>query len=260
MKPCWTRRDIAERRRSFSGLIGLLVLLACLSCGPARAEGLPRSWVLWAWDRPEDLRFLKGRRDVAVAYFAADIELHEQHIVARRRGAHLRLAQDTPRFPLVHVRNARGRRPKGGPDQVAQLAEAIVSARRDADHLQIDWEAPATVRGFYAEVIAAVRRRLPAGAKLSATALVSWCQGDRWLDGLPVDEVVPMFFRMGPNGELYWRRHIDPKSGARPPCDGPFGLALDEPRRPPPRAGQIYLFNPRPWREGDLSDFIQRLP
>ena len=33
------------------------------------------------------------------------------------------------------------------------------------------------------------------------TALASFCVGDRWLDGLPVDEVVPMIFRMGTDNE-----------------------------------------------------------
>jgi len=33
--------------------------------------------------------------------------------------------------------------------------------------------------------------------KLSVTALAWWCRSPAWLDDLPADEVIPMFFRMG---------------------------------------------------------------
>jgi len=34
---------------------------------------------------------------------------------------------------------------------------------------------------------------------LSITALASWCAGDPWITGLPIDEAVPMLFRLGPD-------------------------------------------------------------
>ncbi len=38
------------------------------------------------------------------------------------------------------------------------------------------------------------------------TALASWCAGDDWLRDLPVDEAVPMLFRMGVEKNLFQRR------------------------------------------------------
>ena len=32
---------------------------------------------------------------------------------------------------------------------------------------------------------------------LTITALASWCDGDDWIDGLPVADASPMLFRMG---------------------------------------------------------------
>jgi hypothetical protein len=56
------------------------------------------------------------------------------------------------------------------------------------------------------DVLRAVRATLPAGRELSMTALASWCDTERWLGTAPVDEVVPMLFRMGPVGENPKRR------------------------------------------------------
>ncbi len=46
-----------------------------------------------------------------------------------------------------------------------------------------------------------LRQKLPQQIPLSMTALASFCVGDRWLDDLPVDEAVPMIFRMGPDDQ-----------------------------------------------------------
>jgi len=52
-------------------------------------------------------------------------------------------------------------------------------------------------RDFYRALLQDLRAQLPDNVPLSMTALASFCIGDRWLEGLPVDEAVPMIFRMG---------------------------------------------------------------
>ena len=80
-----------------------------------------------------------------------------------------------------------------------------------------------------------VRRALGTGVFLSITALASWCTPQSWMAGLPVDEVVPMFFRMG-------RTRVEPPL-AFPACQSSAGISLDEPGvRLPSSVRRIYTF------------------
>jgi hypothetical protein len=78
------------------------------------------------------------------------------------------------------------------------------------------------------------------------TALASWCEADHWIDGLPVDEAVPMLFRMG-HGERAPREF-------RPSlCKGSVGVSLDEPVTVPSRDARLYVFSPRAWTRADFE-------
>ncbi|HMB54606.1 MAG TPA: hypothetical protein VKU40_14915, partial [Thermoanaerobaculia bacterium] len=108
---------------------------------------------------------------------------------------------------------------------------------------------------FYAELLTDLRSRLPE-TPISITALASWCLGDPWLEAAwpgppPIDDAVPMLFRMGVD-EQRVRRHL--ASGgdfSSPLCRRSLGLATDEPQPPLPASWleerRLYLFHPRPW-------------
>ena len=106
---------------------------------------------------------------------------------------------------------------------------------------------------FYAGVLRTLRPELPRALPLSVTALVSWCGQGSWLREVPVDEAVPMLFRMG--GPRF-RGGIGRVRLAEPLCRTSVGLSTDEPW-PVDVAGlnpgtRIYLFAPRPWQEAQL--------
>ena len=90
---------------------------------------------------------------------------------------------------------------------------------------------------------------------LSITALVSWCAatpgpGD-WLSSLPIDEAVPMFFRMGGSS-----LSGESKAGfpiREPLCRGSIGVSADESWPPLNRSARVYLFAPRPWTQRQLA-------
>ncbi len=71
---------------------------------------------------------------------------------------------------------------------------------RQTPWLQIDFEARASQRQVVLDLLHDVRAGLPATTRLSMTALASWCDTETWLATAPVDEIVPMLFRMGPTG------------------------------------------------------------
>jgi len=76
--------------------------------------------------------------------------------------------------------------------------------------------------------------------------LASWCAGDNWLQDLPVDEVVPMLFRLGVNeGQFASRLQSDDDSFSQP-CHTAAGVSTDEKIYPPKRK-RIYIFSPTAW-------------
>jgi hypothetical protein len=120
--------------------------------------------------------------------------------------------------------------------------------------IQIDFDAVTSEREFYRALLGDLRKQLPDEVPLSMTALASFCVGDRWLSNLPVDEAVPMIFRMGTDD-----RPIRTLLGAghdfnEPLCRKSYGIALDEPVQMKfDETRRVFVFNKRPWTEKDFA-------
>lgn len=157
-------------------------------------------------------------------------------------------------LPVVHVEAAADAPADFTPAQrdavIAAVRRHAGTAAAGAGLLQLDFEAPFRQREAYHALVAAVHDALPAGVRLSVTALAHWCTQGDWLDRLDVDEVVPMLYRLGPHADD-WRRRFerDDASLARR-CRGPaLGFATNDP--PPPallaRAARPYWFDEAAW-------------
>jgi hypothetical protein len=156
--------------------------------------------------------------------------------------------------PVLHIESA----PDAPNEFTTTQQQAVLAAVRrqagtaaaGAGVLQIDFEAPARQREAYRALITAVRAALPTGVRLSITALAHWCTQSDWLDRLPVDEVVPMLYRLGPQADKWRKRftHGDPNLARR--CRGPaLGFATND---PPPlalltQATRPYWFDESAW-------------
>ena len=104
-----------------------------------------------------------------------------------------------------------------------------------------------------------VRGRLPASIPLSMTALASWCLDDDWVSGLPVDEVVPMLYRMGPDASditAYLRN-----GGKFGPAmsRNSVGLSLDAQVAGLAAGKRVYLFSPHPWTADSVRDAVEQV-
>ena len=60
------------------------------------------SFVLWAWERPEDLRFINPN-DTAVAFLANTIRLHLQRVIVRPRLQPLMVPEGTKLIAVVRI-------------------------------------------------------------------------------------------------------------------------------------------------------------
>ena len=89
------------------------------------------------------------------------------------------------------------------------------------------------------------------------TALASWCMDDHWLGGLPVDEVVPMLFQMGPAEQH--RQSAAAAGGLQgATCGGALGLSLDEPVALRAQGRRVYMFSPTRWTQPLVAEARRR--
>jgi hypothetical protein len=209
--------------------------------------------VLWAWERPEDLRFIDSAT-TGVAYLAATVDLQVDGTARFHfRQQPLRIPKDTSTIAVVRIESP----PRYVFPDPALIAASLaqISQRQDLKGLQIDYDARVSERNFYRALLDDLRRktRLPIGI----TALASWCDGDQWLSGQPLSEAVPMFFRMGP-GES---KGMSVRASG---CRDSIGLSTDEawPAGRPKGlrdAARVYVFNPHPWTKSDYDIVVGRV-
>ncbi len=221
---------------------GWLAAAMCLWCGcqrrPDQLPGFPRL-VLWAWERPEDLRFIDPH-STGVAFLARSVTWRGGGITARPRLQPLRVPPGTALMAVVRLDSRGLPLPDTGNVRQEILKAASV---RGVRALQVDFDARLSERNWYRQLLREVRAELNASMPLSMTALASWCDRDSWLDGAAVSDAVPMLFRMGA-GEPHGVRHVRATA-----CRASFGISTDELPAALPRGRRLFVFHPRPWDE-----------
>ncbi|HVS20203.1 MAG TPA: hypothetical protein VHD88_00070 [Pyrinomonadaceae bacterium] len=222
-----------------------------------RAAQVPQV-VLWAWERPVDLHFINPRQ-TGVAFLARTIRLHADEVVVRPRLQPLNLPEESRVIAVARVEADPRSKPDLSSRQSEKLADAIAEMAQlpNVANVQIDFGATRSERDFYRGVIIGVRQRLPEAVGLSITALASWCTDDDWLSDLPIDEAVPMLFRMGPDRQRVQNRIASGEEFAAEPCRGSYGISTDEPLRNLSIAKRLYVFNPDPWTENSVRSILE---
>ncbi len=228
-----------------------------------REQRFPRV-VLWAWEHPQDLSFLDPQR-VGVAFLAATVILRGESVEVLARLQSLQVPPGTFLMATVRIETPPGRSATAVPSfsrtQDVEAADAIAAVGRtpEVQGIQIDFDASASGRAFYRRLLNQVRRRLPPSKMLSMTALASWCVGDNWLAGLPVDEAVPMLFRMGPERREILLDLAVRGDFASATCHQSVGISTDEPLPKLPSGRRIYVFKPGPWTRASVEQVLREV-
>jgi len=209
-------------------------------------ESLPPV-ILWAWERPENLTFLDPQK-TGVAFLAKTITLRDDKTVVKPRLQPLQLARDTKLIAVVRIEIDRASLSSA---QLEQTAHEI-SSLSGVSVVQIDFDARVSERDFYRKLLQRVRYELSPSIGLSMTALASWCAGDNWIADLPVDEAVPMLFRMGVERRQFQRRLESGQPFEASICRNSAGVSTDEPVTVP-AVNRLYLFNPQPWTKDSFA-------
>ncbi|HEX7295861.1 MAG TPA: hypothetical protein VF251_08940 [Pyrinomonadaceae bacterium] len=219
-------------------------------------DSLPDT-VLWAWERPEQLDFIDTKR-IGVAYLAKTIQIRDNDLFVRPRLQPLILRPDTRVVAVVRIETPRF---QNGPlleSRIEQMADEIAEASEQPGvvAVQIDFDAKASERSSYRKLLVRVRELLPRSIPLSITALASWCAGDNWVSDLPVDEVVPMLFRLGVNRDQFAARLQSDEVPFSQPCHLSAGVSTDENIHPPKRK-RLYIFSPKPWTPSAVNAALE---
>ena len=244
--------------------MAVLMSLAALTPGSRAAVSSPQAprLVLWAWERPEDLRFL-GEQRVGVAYLAGTLNLHDQQVVIAPRRQPLRVPPNGYLIAVVRLEASRSRPPSFDDAQQRRVVQTIAGIARSHEvrEVQVDFDATASQRDAYRALLSALRAELRAERRLTMTALASWCMFDRWIDAapLPVDEIVPMVFAMGRGGPELSRRLATEGDFRSEQCRSAVGISTNDTSVSLPPKRRTYVFNPRPWTASAYASIRARL-
>ncbi|HEY9682227.1 MAG TPA: DUF3142 domain-containing protein [Oculatellaceae cyanobacterium] len=259
----------AQRTALTAALIAMSASLTVLArSSVARQPVAPPLRMLWAWERPEDLRFVDPRT-TGIAYLAATIKVKNDRISCLNRHQPLRVPDGAYLMAVVRIES------DGNLTETNQAAlDTIIMAvphllRPNLRGVQIDFDARKSERGWYKNFLIKLRETLPADLFLSMTSLASWCLGDDWITSsqLPTDEVVPMFFDMGADtrpigsfldsgntfGHTFKSIGISDKDTA---INRLIGKSVAGILKPIPR---VYMFSRTPWSQARVQNLMQEV-
>ncbi|HMT09146.1 MAG TPA: hypothetical protein PKA82_14170, partial [Pyrinomonadaceae bacterium] len=282
--------DVPVLRRATVALMAAILLSGCgpkpkNQVNPFADTEMPRK-IIWAWERPEDLRFLDPKL-YGVAFLAQTITLEQDRVDVRKRRQPLEIADGTYVIAVTRIETVKeyGKQPTKTPEMADRIAELVMTTldRRDVRGVQIDFDAVASERAFYRMIMKRLAESLiakeksddakhkeaiaaedaksehpdhsyPASVRLTMTSLASWCTGDAWFNDFPVDEAVPMVFEMGADSDKIKRYLANGNDWTEPLCRASYGLSLEEGRFDGMKDGRrMYYFSNKPWKASDLE-------
>ena len=236
-----------------SSLRLLAIALSC-ACAIAHAGSAPPpGGIAWMWDGAR----LPQPLPAEIAPVFQQILFRGTQVLVRPGHPPRGLPPGVRVTPVVHVEMSVVRPPVGFDTHEAVIVDAVVRAagRSTSGWVQLDLEAHPSQRAFYRRLVRDVRAALPPAVHLSVTALAWWCRTDGWLDDLPADEVVPMFFRMARDGPAMRAMLVDAPERLHTRCRGEAaGFSLQEPfpTGSTPAFRRTYWFDNRHWKTPTL--------
>jgi hypothetical protein len=231
-----------------------------ISCGPKNqvnpnlSNQMPPK-ILWAWERPEDLRFLDPK-EFGVALLAQTVTLEGDNVIPKSRHQPLDVTPGTYVIAVTRIQTNKNSRPLFSDDQRRRVVSLIKTSLDlpDVKAVQIDFDAVASERSFYRSMMNDLKKELPPDVPLTMTSLASWCTGDAWFNDFPVDEAVPMAFQMGADEEKIKTFLRNGNDWNEPLCRGSYGISVDDPLNVPLKPDRrTYYFKNGPWEKSDLT-------
>jgi len=217
--------------------------------------------IIWAWERPENLLFINNK-NIGVAFYAGTITFSGSETIFRPRLQSLVVNPGTPIMAVVRVVNNK-RSGQLSDNQLSEASKLIIKicSQNKISGCQIDFDVKKSEINFYKELISKTKSNLPKSIPLSITTLTSWCHTGSWLEGLQINEVVPMFYRLGTDEYLIRKNLVGGSFMKARSCQKAIGVSVDEPLPQSEylKNRRIYIFNPHPWTIEELHNIIKKI-
>jgi hypothetical protein len=211
--------------------------------------------ILWAWERPEDLRFLENTNTIGVAFLAQTLQLTANTIHYKPRQQPLKISPNTALISVTRIETLNPALTNAQSDElIARVLKTLTFKNISA--VQIDFDAKVSERKFYQQFLIKLRSQLPPNIALSITALASFCLGDTWIETLPVAEAIPMLFRMGRDTQKVKRLLNTGHDFSIALCQHSYGIASDEPilmNYNPHRRRYFFKTSSMGWQQKDIA-------
>lgn len=248
----------------FSSITLLIILtLLTFSCANknqvnARLSAEMPNKILWAWERPENLRFIDEEK-VGVAFLAQTLILQNDEILYKPRRQPLEINDGIYLIAVTRIETTKqaGKRATFSENQQMRIVDLVKQTleRPNVRAVQIDFDAVSSERGFYRKFINELKKSLPENTPLTMTSLASWCVGDAWFNDFPVDEAVPMAFDMGADDEKIKSFLGNGNDWNEPLCRGSYGISLNDKLNVKLKENRrIYYFKSSAWNKSDLNN------
>lgn len=251
------------RKLFFTGLVAIFIF-GCAARSVVNSESkldgaMPRI-ILWAWERPEDLRFLDSKK-YGAAFLSETLVLRDDKVIFNPRRQPLKVSPNTYLIAVTRIETDKANRPTLSDSQKSEVVSYVKQTlgMPNVKAVQIDFDALASEREFYQSLVSNLKKELPAATPLTITALASWCASDNWFGDLPVDEAVPMAFQMGADDRPIRAFLANGSDWREPLCRKSYGIGLNEPLEADFKLNRrffIFNSNPNGWKAADL----ERLP
>ncbi len=213
--------------------------------------------ILWAWERPEDLRFIDTNK-FGVAFLAQTLLLVNDKVIFRPRRQSLQIAPNTYLIAVTRIESGKQKSNKSelSDEAIEKVVSSVVKTLElpNVQAVQIDFDATSSERNFYRRVINDLKKQLPGNTPLTITALASWCAGDAWFADFPIDEAVPMAFEMGADEAEIRKFLIGGNDWHEPLCRKSYGIAVDENLKINFRPNRrFFYFKSKAWEKVDVE-------
>ena len=217
--------------------------------------------ILWAWERPEDLRFIDTNK-IGVAFLAQTLFLNNNEVAFRPRRQPLKVAPNTYLIAVTRIETDKqnSNRAEMSNEQKEKVVSLIKKTLElpNVKTIQIDFDALVSERNFYRNLVIELKNSLPENTPLTVTALASWCVGDAWFADFPIDEAVPMIFDMGADSQGIREFLAKENDWREPLCRASYGIAVDEPLNINFKSNRrFFYFKSKAWEKSDLDKLEQ---
>ncbi len=243
-----------------SGFVIIFVIIfGFFSSEYLKSNSIPKI-IIWAWERPENLLFINNK-NIGVAFYAGTITFSGSETIFQPRLQPLAINPEVPVISVIRIVNKENSQLSN--DQLLSAVDLIVKicSQQGRSSCQIDFDVKSSEINFYKKLILKTRDGLPKSIPLSITTLTSWCHLGSWVDNLPINEAIPMFYRLGPDEYLIRHDLVGESFMKAKNCQKAIGISTDEPipQSKYLKNRRIYIFNPHSWTVEDFSDIIKKI-